>query len=270
MRTRVGIHGVAGRMGHALVRAFEPGSGLQLAAAIERENSDRLGQDATQGLGLEPSGVQVTADVEAALRAVDVVIDFSTPAATRRLLKACAAQKLPAVVGTTGLDEGAMDAVSALAKVAPVVMSPNMSPGVNVLFHLASRAARLLGSSFDVEILEMHHRHKVDAPSGTARRLARAVMEAKELEADQPFVTGREGAVGPRHPDDVGVMSLRGGEVVGDHMAIFAGPGERIELVHRAQDRSIYARGALRAAGWAVSQPPGHYDMADILGVPRG
>jgi 4-hydroxy-tetrahydrodipicolinate reductase len=269
MTIRVAVHGAAGRMGRAVVDVLRATEGVELAAAIDSPACDVLGVDAGALAGGEPLGVPVTKDVDAGLAASDVVIDFSLPEGTVRLLRACAASDKPAVVGTTGLADLAAAAVDALAARAPVVVAPNMSVGVTALFHLAARAAELLGPSFDAEIVEIHHRHKVDAPSGTAAKLADVVARAKGLDPGDALVYGRSGRVGERRPDEVGVMTLRGGDVVGEHTLVLAGPGERVELVHRAHGRHIFARGAVRAARWVVEREPGRYDMADVVGVPR-
>jgi 4-hydroxy-tetrahydrodipicolinate reductase len=173
------------------------------------------------------------------------------------------------VIGTTGLDERAEAAIDALAARAPVVVAPNMSPGVTLFFHLAARAAELLGPDYDAEIVEMHHRRKVDAPSGTAVRLGEVVARAKGFDPERAVVHGRSGQVGARPREEVGVMTLRGGDVIGDHTLVLAGEGERLELTHRASSRDIFARGAVRAARWVVGQPPGRYDMADVMGIAR-
>ncbi len=202
-----------------------------------------------------------------ALAGSDVVIDFSLPEGTAQVVEACLEQGVPLVSGTTGLDGVARARLETLARQVAVVWAPNMSPGVNVLFRLASQAAKALGPGYDAEIVEMHHRHKVDAPGGTAVRLAEVVSEAKGMEYPRDANHGRRGAVGARPDREVGVMSLRGGDVVGDHTLILAGPQERIELVHRAHDRGVFAAGAVRAAQWVVNQSPGLYGMADVLGL---
>lgn len=266
---RVAMHGASGRMGRAIIRAVADDAGLALVAAVDREGSEVLGRDAGELAQGSALGVAITAEREAATRA-DVVIDFSTPAATAAMARACAASRTPMVIGTTGLDTEARAAIDALAAEAAVVVAPNTSVGVTVLFHVAAEAARLLGASFDAEIVEMHHRKKVDAPSGTALRLAERVAAAKGLGPDS-FVHGRSGQVGARPEGEIGIVALRGGDVVGDHTLVLAGPGERLELSHRAHDRSLFATGALRAARWvAAIGAPGRYDMADVLGLPKG
>lgn len=269
--TRVSVHGVAGRMGRSLVKLLLEDKGSTLVSAIERSGHGALGQDAGVLAGLaEPIGVVVTSSIEAALERAEVVIDFTSPDATRSLLHACQARRVAAVVGTTGLDAAARGAIDSLAKVAPVVFAPNYSVGVNAFWALAAQAVRLLGSEFDLEVVEMHHHHKVDAPSGTAVRLTEVVAQARGVDPASSVRPGRSGQVGPRTAGEIGVHSLRGGDVVGDHTLILAGPGERIELTHRAHSREIFAIGAVRAAHFVVGRAPGLYDMADVLGLAPG
>jgi 4-hydroxy-tetrahydrodipicolinate reductase len=263
----VAMHGAGGRMGRSILGVLRGHDDARAVAALERSGSPLLGQDVSVLVGGEATGLAVSDDVAAAVRDAGVVIDFSSPAAAGRLLRECVRAHRAAVVGTTGLDGDALDAVAALAEVAPVVVAPNFSQGVTLLFHLAELAAQRLGPAFDAEIVEMHHRHKVDAPSGTALRLAEGVARAKGLDPERALVRERSGQVGPRADGEVGVMTLRGGDVVGEHTLVLAGAGERIELTHRATDRAIFARGAVRAAVWAAAQPPGRYDMTHVMGV---
>jgi 4-hydroxy-tetrahydrodipicolinate reductase len=266
--TRVSVHGAAGRMGRNITKLLVEDKGATLVSAIERPGSPAIGQDVAVLNGFaEPLGVVITASLESALERAEVVIDFSLPVAARALFDACAARKVAAVVGTTGLDAAARGALDALAKVAPVVAAPNYSIGVNALWAIAAQAVRVLGPEFDIEIVEMHHKHKVDAPSGTAVRLAEVVAQARGLEAKTASRHGRAGQVGARTSDEIGMHALRGGDVVGDHTLILAGPGERIELTHRAHSREIFALGAVRAAHFVVGRAPGLYDMADVLGI---
>ena len=270
MITKITLAGATGRMGCAIVRAIAEDPSVRLTAALDRPDCPSLGRDAGECAGVDPLGVPITTDATAALRDSDVVIDFTSPAGTAAILEGCEEAARAAVVGTTGLDATAQRAIERAAAVAPVVVAPNMSVGVTLLFHLAARAAQLLGPTFDAEVVEIHHKRKVDAPSGTAAHLAEVVARAKELEPESAVVHGRSGQVGARPPGEVGVMSLRGGDVIGDHTALFVGFGERIELTHRAQDRTIYALGAVRAAKWAAGRGgAGRFDMADVIGVPR-
>jgi 4-hydroxy-tetrahydrodipicolinate reductase len=256
-------------MGRAVVALLAFDERLRLAAAIETAGSATLGRDAGELAGIGTLGVALTSELGVALRRSDVVIDFSHVGAVPALARAAASSRTPMVVCTTGLDAAAHAALDALAKVAPVVVAANTSVGVTVLLHLAARAAELLGEDYDVEIVELHHRHKVDAPSGTALRLAEAVAGARGLELAKAARHGRSGQVGARTPDEIGIHALRGGDVIGEHTVLLAGAGERLELTHRAHARDLFARGALRAARWVVSQPPGKYEMSDVLGIPR-
>ncbi len=267
MTIGIGIYGAAGRMGRAIAAVAREDTAVEIACAVEHEGSLHAGADLGTLAGGASLGVSVTTDLVAALEACDVIIDFTTPAGTRRLIDACARADKPAVVGTTGLDDAAHAAIATLAERAPVVVAPNMSAGVTLLFHLAARAAEALGPDFDAEIVEMHHRKKVDAPSGTAVRLGDVVARAKGLDPAKHVVHGRSGQVGARPDAEVGIMTLRGGDVVGEHTLLLVGPGERLELTHRATDRAIFARGAVRAAKWAVTRPAGLYDMAAVLGL---
>jgi 4-hydroxy-tetrahydrodipicolinate reductase len=256
-------------MGQSIASVLDDDPEASLVAAMDREGSDLIGRDMGQQTGHGPSGVRITTDVEEFLNNVEVVIDFSIAAATAKLLPLCAGQHIPMVIGTTGLDAETRAGLERAAERVPIVFAPNYSQGVNALYFLAARAAELLGPAFDAEIVEIHHRHKVDAPSGTAVRLGEVVAAAKHLDPERTVSHGRSGQVGARPTDEVGVMALRGGDVVGEHTLYLVGEGERIELTHRATDRSIFARGAVRAAHWVVGRPAGLYDMADVMGIPR-
>lgn len=266
--TRMAVHGAAGRMGHSLVQVIAEDKAAVLVSAIDRADHAALGQDAGVLAGLpEALGVALGSSLRSALEHAEVVIDFSQPAAARALFEICAERRVAAVVGTTGLDGAARSALDALCRVAPVVVAPNYSVGVNVLWALAAQAVRLLGPEYDIEIIEMHHKHKVDAPSGTAVRLTEVVAQARGLDPAKAAVAGRKGLVGARGAEEIGVHALRGGDVVGDHTLVLAGPGERIELTHRAHTREIFARGAVRAAHWVSGRAPGLYEMTDVLGI---
>lgn len=267
MSTRFAVHGAAGRMGRAIINVIRDDEGAELVSAIDREGSDAVGVDAGVLAGGPALGVKVSSDLAAALDGADILIDFSLPVASAALFGLCAERKLPTVTGTTGLDAEGEAALSRLAAVAPVVAAPNFSQGVTALFHLAAEAAKLMGPAFDAEVVEMHHRKKVDAPSGTAVRLADVVAEAKGWSIGEVENHGRSGQVGARPDAEVGVMTLRGGDVVGEHTLFLVGMGERIELTHRATDRGIFARGAVRAGHWVVSREPGRYDMTDVMGI---
>ena len=257
-------------MGQTLVALVLGQQDLKLAAALEVAGSPLLGHDAG-GLFGQATGVTIGADVAAALRETDVLIDFTRPAATVAHVNACAAAGVAAVVGTTGLDEADRKALLDAGRTIPLVYAPNMSIGVNVLLKLVALAAQRLGADYDVEIVEMHHRHKVDAPSGTALQLGEAAAAAlgRNLKADGVFA--RDGVIGERKAGSIGFAALRGGDVVGDHTVIFAGPGERIELAHKASSRTTFAQGALRAARFVAARraakAPGLYHMRDVLGL---
>jgi len=256
-------------MGRAVVALLADDTALSLAAAIEAPGSPLLGRDAGELAGLGAGGVHVTDDLDAALRGVDLAIDFSTAAAVPRFARAAASARIPSVICTTGLSAEAHAGLDSLAGVAPVVVAANTSVGVTVLLHLAARAATLLGDDYDAEIVELHHRHKVDAPSGTALRLAEAVAGARGLDLDAAARHGRSGAAGPRGKGELGIHAVRAGDIIGEHTLVLAGAGERIELTHRAHARDLFARGALRAARWVGGQPAGRYEMSDVLGLPR-
>ena len=256
-------------MGISIASVLDEDSEANLVAAMDRADSELVGQDIGLLAGGTPNGVIVTADLEEFLANVEVVIDFSIASATARLLPVCAGQHIPMVIGTTGLEAETRAALERAAEHVPIVFAPNYSQGVNALYFLAAGATELLGPSFDAEIVEIHHKRKVDAPSGTAVRLGEVVAKAKHLDPERAVTHGRSGQVGARPVDEVGVMALRGGDVVGEHTLYLVGEGERIELTHRATDRTIFARGAVRAAHWVVGRPAGLYDMADVRGSPR-
>ena len=266
---RVAVPGAAGKMGRTILRVLAETEGVELAAAIERPEHPDLGKDAGVVAGLPPNGVPITHAVDAALDQADVVIDFTTPASTAWLSGQAALREVALVIGTTGLDEGERRAVARAAERVPVVMSPNMSVGVNVLLGLVEMAAQALGEGFDVEIVEAHHRLKRDSPSGTALKLAEVIATALGRKLPEVVNYGRQGEVGARTAQEIGVLAVRGGDVVGDHTAYFLGLGERIEITHRASSRETFARGAVRAALWLGDRDPGLYDMRDVLGLRR-
>jgi 4-hydroxy-tetrahydrodipicolinate reductase len=264
---RIAVVGAAGRMGRMLARAVEEDPGCRLAGAVERPGSLALGEDAGLLAGLGRLGVRITDDPIAAFKAVDAVLDFTAPAATRLFAQAAAQSGLIHVVGTTGLSGDDLQTLRTASEQARIVQSGNMSLGVNLLAGLVRKVARTLGTDWDIEVLEMHHRMKVDAPSGTALLLGEAAAEGRAVALSERSVRVRDGHTGARTEGDIGFATLRGGTVVGEHSVIFAGAGERIELSHRAEDRSLFARGAVKAALWARSKPPGFYTMADVLGL---
>jgi 4-hydroxy-tetrahydrodipicolinate reductase len=264
---RLIIAGAGGRMGRTLLHAIGATKGVTLAGAVEAADSAVIGRDAGELAGLGPNGVKVASDVAPLLKAADGVIEFSTPAATLVLAELCASAGIVHVIGTTGHSAEQEAAIVMAAGRVPIVKSGNMSLGVNLLAALVKRVAQTLDDAYDIEILEMHHSKKVDAPSGTALMLGNAAAAGRGIDLAQHSLRGRDGLTGTRTPGAIGFASLRGGTVVGDHTAIFAGPAERIELTHRAEDRMIVARGALHAALWARGKTPGLYSMADVLGL---
>ena len=258
---RLAIHGVTGRMGQAVTR-IAASEGVTIVGAIASPGSAGLGRDAGEIAGAGPVGVVVSAAAGSGLLGADVVIDFSQPAALPHLLKLAMHAKIAVVSGTTRLDATGERLLSEAAKVIPVLWAANTSAGVQVLAELVMLAVQKLGLGFDVEIVETHHRAKIDAPSGTAERLRAAVEEAR---GELTSVSGREGNVGPRKQDEIGVFAVRGGDVIGDHTIHLLGQGERLELTHRATNRDLFARGALRAARFLHGKPAGRYTMADVL-----
>jgi 4-hydroxy-tetrahydrodipicolinate reductase len=264
---RVVIAGAGGRMGRTLVRAVSEMDGLAVAGALEAPGSPLIGEDAGVLAGLPASGVKLSADAAALLKDADAVIDFTIPAATVALAAQAAAAGCAHIIGTTGCSAADEAKIKAAAESIAIVKSGNMSLGVNLLAALARQVARALDADFDIEVLEMHHNKKIDAPSGTALLLAEAAAAGRGVLLDTHALRGRDGHTGARPAGHIGFASLRGGSVVGEHNVIFAGPAERIELVHKAEDRMIFARGALKAALWTRGRKPGLYSMADVLGL---
>ncbi|WP_346907036.1 4-hydroxy-tetrahydrodipicolinate reductase [uncultured Roseibium sp.] len=264
---RLVVVGAAGRMGRALVRAVCEAEGARLTAAIERPGSEFLGQDAGELAGVGTLDIPVTDDALTAFAASDGVLDFTAPAASLTFAELAAQARIVHVIGTTGWAEGEETPLHAAARHARIVKSGNMSLGVNLLAALVKKAAQALDADFDIEVLEMHHKHKVDAPSGTALLLGEAAADGRGIDLADHSVRSRDGITGPRKAGDIGFATLRGGSVIGEHSVIFAGEGERIELTHRAEDRQLFARGAVKAALWGFDKKPGFYSMADVLGL---
>ena len=262
---RIAVAGASGRMGRALVEGLAGHSEARLSVALEAPGSPAIGEDAGAAVG-RSTGVAISADLDA-LAGVDVLIDFTRPEGTLAHLAVCRRHGVRAVIGTTGFDAAGKQAIEEAAHVVPLVMAPNFSVGINLLLQLLDTAARALGDGYDVEVIEAHHRHKVDAPSGTALRLGEVVAHALGRDLRTCAVYGREGITGERDPRAIGFATVRGGDVVGDHTVLFAGTGERIELTHKASSRATFAEGALRAACWLMGRPAGAYDMRDVLGL---
>lgn len=264
---RLTVAGAAGRMGKTILSLALRDGGFEIAGALEHPESPALGQDAGTLIGREPVGVQVSHDPERALRHCDVLIDFTHPSATPLHLKAALKTKTAYVLGTTGLPEKIFRLLRAASKKIAIVQSPNMSIGVNLLFKLAETAGVTLDASYDIEISEIHHRLKKDAPSGTAVKLLEILAAARGKNPKKDAVYGRVGETGVRPKGKIGVFSLRGGDVVGDHNVSFLGDGERVELVHRATSRDAFAQGALRAAKFVAHRKHGLYTMSQVLGI---
>jgi 4-hydroxy-tetrahydrodipicolinate reductase len=264
---RVVVAGGGGRMGQALVRAVLAERRMRLVGALDRPDAPVQGKDAGLVVGVEACGIVVGSDPSAVLAGADALLDFTAPQASVAHAEIAAEAGIVHVIGTTGLTAEHEQRLQAAVRAARIVRSGNMSLGVNLLAGLVRRAAAALGPDYDIEIIEMHHRHKVDAPSGTALLLGRAAAAGRDIDLAENSVRVRDGHTGARPPGAIGFASLRGGSVVGDHSVVLAGEGERIELTHRAESREIFVRGALRAALWANDQPPGLYDMSDVLGL---
>jgi len=264
---RLIVAGAGGRMGRALIRAISDTPGAVVSGALEMPGSEWVGKDAGALAGLSPNGVKVSSDLWSLSAEADGILDFTVPRATIANVAIAAERGLVHVIGTTGLSGSDNAVIKSVTSRAVVVQAGNMSLGVNLLAALVKRVAQSLDPSFDIEIVEMHHKAKVDAPSGTALMLGEAAAAGRNVDLESHSARGRDGFTGARRSGDIGFASLRGGTVTGDHTVIFAGPYERIELTHRAEDRMIFAHGALKAALWAKDKPPGLYSMADVLGL---
>lgn len=268
MSTRVGITGAAGRMGRTLIEAIDlAGGSLQLAGAIEHPESSLLGSDAGELAGAGKNGVTVVGSLDEVIDDIDVLIDFTIPAATLANAATCAEKGVAIVIGTTGFTAEEQAQLEAAAGKTAVCKASNFSTGVNVCFKLLDMAARVFGDDVDIEVYEAHHRHKIDAPSGTALSMGQVVADALDRDLDKVAVYGREGQTGARDRETIGFATVRAGDIVGDHTVTFAAEGERVEITHKASSRMSFGRGAVRAAGWLVDQKPGLYDMQDVLGL---
>jgi 4-hydroxy-tetrahydrodipicolinate reductase len=264
---KIGIAGCGGRMGRTLLAEVLATDGVTLAGGAERAGDAAVGRDLGELAGRAAIGVKATDDSRALFAAVDVVIDFTAPSATAAHARIADQARKAMVIGTTGLDTFETRAIEEAARNIPIVWAPNMSIGVNVLLSMVERAARTLDPSYDIEIVEMHHRHKVDAPSGTALALGRAAAAGRQVKLDDVWRKTRDGQTGARPRGEIGFATLRGGDVVGDHTVIFAADGERIEFGHKASSRQVFAKGAVRAAAWVAGKAPGLYAMRDVLGL---
>lgn len=260
------LSGVGGRMGKALIEAVSLNDNAILTGALEHAASPILGQDAGLLVGKQ-TGVRVVADMATALENAQVVIDFSRPDGTLKLLDECVKRNIQMVIGTTGFDEDGKAKIRQAAEKIAIVFAPNFSVGVNLLFALIDQAARVLNDGYDIEVIEAHHRHKIDAPSGTALRMGEVLANALGRDLKQCAVYAREGVTGKRDPNTIGFATVRGGDIVGDHTALFATDGERVEITHKASSRLTFANGAVRSAVWLANKNNGLYDMQDVLGL---
>jgi 4-hydroxy-tetrahydrodipicolinate reductase len=264
--TRIAISGATGRMGRMLIEAVLADPQTQLGAALDIASSPMIGKDAGEFMG-QTTGVKISADAQQALKNSDVLIDFTRPAATLEYLVACEQHGVRAVIGTTGFDAAGIQAIHAFGQRHSAVFAPNMSVGVNITIKLLEAAGKYLADGFDIEVIEAHHRHKVDAPSGTALKLGEVVAAAAGRSLQDVARYAREGHTGERDPKEIGFSVIRGGDIVGDHTVLFAGTGERIEITHKSSSRATYAQGALRAAKFLMQKNNGVYDMQDVLGL---
>ncbi len=267
MTIRMAVTGAAGRMGKTLIEAVALAEGAELTAALERPESSLLGADAGELAGLGKNGVTLVGDIQAVIDDFDVLIDFTAPVATLANARACADAGKKIVIGTTGFTPGQEQELFACQARAALCKAANFSTGVNVCLQLLKQAASTLGDDYDIEIYEAHHRHKVDAPSGTALAMGEAVAEGVNRNLREVAVYGREGQTGARQRETIGFATVRGGDVVGDHTVMFMADGERVEISHKASSRMSFARGAVRAAVWLADKAPGRYDMRDVLGL---
>jgi 4-hydroxy-tetrahydrodipicolinate reductase len=265
--TKIAILGADGRMGHALIQACHQADQLTLGAAIERPGSPALGSDAGQLAGLGVLSVPVGDHLDRVADHFDVLIDFTRPEPSLAALEICVAHRKCMVIGTTGFSAEEKGRIAEAAKSIPIMLAPNMSVGVNLSLKLLEIATRVIGQDTDIEIIEAHHRHKVDAPSGTALRMGEVVAAALGRDLDECAVWARQGHTGEREPGTIGFSVIRAGDIVGDHTVMFADEGERVEIRHHASSRMTFAKGAMRAAQWLASQQPGLYDMQDVLGL---
>jgi 4-hydroxy-tetrahydrodipicolinate reductase len=265
--TKAIVAGAAGRVGQRIVHMINQNQDLTLAAAFEHPNHPSVGKDIGQVVGLGETGIEISGSLEDVIDEGDVIIDFTSPEATLKNVEQAVSKGLSMVIGTTGISGGDLKRLDEAAKEIRCVFAPNMSVGVNVMFRIAEEMAKVLGNDYDIELLEAHHRLKKDAPSGTAVRLAQILAESVDRNLDKVGVYARNGMIGERSDEEIGIQTLRGGDITGEHTVMFAGTGERLELIHRAHNRDNFARGAVRAALWIVKQPKGLYDMQDVLGL---
>lgn len=263
---KIAIAGASGRMGRMLIETVQAADDAVLAGALDMAGAPSIGTDASAFMGA-PSGVLIESDLATGLKNADFLIDFTRPEGTLKHLEYCAAHGIKVIIGTTGFDDAGKAAIAAAAKKTAVMFAPNMSVGVNVMMKLLEMAAKSFSEGYDIEVIEAHHRHKVDAPSGTALQMGEVVAKAIGRNLNDVAVYAREGVTGPRDPSSIGFATIRGGDIVGDHTVLFAGIGERIEITHKSSSRVHYAQGSLRAARFLADKATGLYDMQDVLGL---
>lgn len=263
---KIAVAGASGRMGRMLIEAIHNADDATLAGALDIEQAPSIGTDASAFLGIAAS-VPIESDLAKGLAHAEYLIDFTRPEGTLRHLEYCAAHGIKMIIGTTGFDDAGKAAIAAAAEKTAIMFAPNMSVGVNVTMKLLEMAAKSFAEGYDIEIIEAHHRHKVDAPSGTALKMGEVIAEALGRDLDECAVYAREGVTGPRDPSSIGFATIRGGDIVGDHTVLFAGIGERIEITHKSSSRVTYAHGSLRAARFLANKSTGLYDMQDVLGL---
>lgn len=264
---RAVMAGIAGRMGSRIAQIIGETEGIELVGGFEHPQNPKVGRDIAEAVGGPPTGMLIAPGILDVIDKADVVIDFTSAASSLENLRAAASRGKPIVIGSTGFTAEQMAQAKALTTNIPCLITPNMSMGVNVLFKVVADVARMLGDDFDVEIIEAHHRFKKDAPSGTAVKLAQVIAEALDRNLDEVGVYARKGLIGERTRKEIAVQTIRAGDIVGEHTIMFGGLGERFEITHKAHSRDNFARGAIRAALWIVNQPPGLYDMQDVLGI---
>jgi len=265
--TKAIVAGAAGRMGKRIIHMIHQNEGIMLAGAFEQPEHPGINEDAGLVAGVGELNIKITGSLEEVIDQGDVVIDFTAPQATLENIRACARRDKAMVIGTTGITGRMLEELKGLAGQISCVYAPNMSVGVNVMFKIAAEMARILGNDYDMEILEVHHRQKKDAPSGTAMRLARILADSVHRDLEEVGVFERKGIIGERTREEIGIQTWRAGDITGEHTVMFGGIGERLELTHRAHNRDNFARGAVRAALWVINQPKGLYDMQDVLGL---
>jgi len=264
---RVAVAGASGKMGGRIVHLVHQSDDLEIAGGLERSGHPAIGKDVGEVVGLGMIGVPLVDDLKTLVSQIDLLFEFTIPEASLEHLRLLADHGKAMVLGTTGFTAAQLTEIRGLAQRMPLFMAPNMSPAINVMYKLIADAARLLGADFDVEIVEAHHRYKVDAPSGTAVRMAEVLAQTLDRNLEKVGVYGRHGIVGQRKDDEIAVLSIRAGDLTGDHTVMFGGVGERLEIIHRTQSRDAFGRGAIRAARWIIQQKPGLYDMQDLLGL---